>query len=75
MPFPVVPGGNRRSGAAKQMEKMAVARGASSFTSARVAASCGGAVRGVERRTSVDLTPLLTMNQKRNTLVVQHKGK
>lgn len=78
MPLPVVSGCNRRRGAAKQMEKMAVARGAWSFTSAsaaRVAASCGEAARGVERRTSVNLTPLLTMNQKRNTLVVEHKGK
>lgn len=78
MLFPVVSCCNRRSGAAEQMEKMAVARGASSFTpasAARMTASCGEVARAVERRTSANLTPLLRMNQKRSTLVVEHKGK
>lgn len=75
MLFPVVSRRNRQSGAAEQMEKIAVARGASSFTSAsaaRVTASCGVVA---ERRTSANLTPSLRMNQRRNTLVVEHKGK
>lgn len=78
MLFPVVSCRNRQSGAGEQMEKMGVARGASRFTSAsaaRATASCSEVVRGVERRTSANLTPLLRVNQKRNTLVVEHKGK
>lgn len=62
MLVPVVSCRNRQNGAAEQMEKMGVARGASSFTpasAARATASCGEVVRGVERRTSANLAPLL----------------
>lgn len=69
-------------GAAQQMEKIAVMQGPVASRlhlfqgPALETASCGGRVRGWKETFScpVNLTPLLRMNQKRNTLVKQKES-
>lgn len=73
---------NRPNSTAKQMEKIAVTHGPIAFSSASVPGSCSGdgqLWRPCEKLKGnfscpANLTPLLRMNQKRNTLVEQKEN-